>query len=87
MPYVWIVRNEMTNPKGNAMTSIPAYLLSDTGCERNICRGCPEAVKERSETGRFYITMGHAGFNSPANNRDGYATRAKALAAIRNYSK
>jgi hypothetical protein len=76
----------MANERTSAM--IPSYLLSDTGCERDVCHatGCPQAVKERAETGRFYITMGHPGFNSPANNRDGYATKAKALAAIRRYS-
>lgn len=67
---------------------IPAYLLSNAGCERDICHatGCPEAVKENPETGRFFITMGHPGFNSPANNGTGYATYAKARAAIRHYS-
>jgi hypothetical protein len=29
--------------------------------------------------------MGHAGYNSPANNRDGYASKAKALAAHLHY--
>lgn len=67
---------------------VPSYLISGLGCERNICDGdCAHAVKERPETGRFYITMGHPGFNSPANNRDGYATRAKATAAIRRYKR
>ena len=67
--------------------TIPTYLLSDIGCERNICYGCPEAVKENPETGRFFITMGHPGFNTPANNGAGYATRAKAFTTIRRYSK
>lgn len=35
--------------------------------------------------GRWYILMGFAGFNSRANNRDGYETREKAEAAIRKY--
>ena len=66
----------------------PTYLLSNTGCERDVCHatGCPEAVKENPATGRFFITMGHPGFNSPANNRNGYATAAKALAVIRRFS-
>ena len=69
--------------------TIPAYLLSDTGCERDVCHatGCQQAVKENPATGQFFITMGHPGFNSPANNRNGYATREKALAAIRRYSR
>ena len=32
--------------------------------------------------GRWFITIGNPGFNSPANNGKGYATRAKAMAAI-----
>jgi hypothetical protein len=31
--------------------------------------------------GRFFITMGRAGFNCTANNRQGFATAAKANAA------
>lgn len=67
--------------------SIPAYLLGSLGCERDICShpDCPEAVKQNPATGRFFITMGHPGFNSRANNRDGYATRDAALAAFRRY--
>jgi hypothetical protein len=33
------------------MMTVPSYLLSDTGCERNTCSGCFDAVKERRETG------------------------------------
>lgn len=47
---------------------------------------CPSVARERPTTGRWYITMGHAGFNSPANNRDGYASCALALAAHRHYA-
>ena len=36
--------------------------------------------------GRFVITMAHAGFNSPANNRNGYTTEAAARKAVRGYS-
>lgn len=65
---------------------IPAYLLSTTGCERTgICYGCPEAVKLNPATGRAFITMGHPGFNSPANNRSGYESLAKAQAAVTRY--
>lgn len=39
-----------------------------------------DAVEEKS--GRFYIKMGFAGFNTPANNRNGYASRSNALAAV-----
>lgn len=43
----------------------------------------PSPVRE--EHGRWYIRMWFAGFNSPANNRQGYASEAHALAAIRRY--
>lgn len=67
----------------------PAYLLS--ACfgpgVADYCRDahCVEAVKENPATGRWYITMGHAGFNTRANNGSGYATRAAALAVHRRY--
>lgn len=50
----------------------------------NICRDhrCREAVKV-SPHGGYYITMMHSGYNSPTNNRMGYATKAKARAYIR----
>lgn len=35
--------------------------------------------------GRWYIAMGYAGFNSPANNANGYSTRQAAEGAIRFY--
>jgi hypothetical protein len=69
-----------------ASFSTPSYLLSGLGCERSFCEqpACAGAVKQ-APSGRWFITMGHPGFNSPANNRDGYATREKALAAFRRY--
>lgn len=51
---------------------------------------CPDAVEvrvDRFEGKRFYLTMGHAGFNSPANNRDGYVSKAAAVAASRRYEE
>ena len=44
-----------------------------------------DAVEERS--GRFYIVMGFAGVNTHANNRDGYASRSNALAAVRRFDR
>ena len=49
-------------------------------CCRNV--HCPEAVKKNEGSGRFYITMGHAGFNTTRNNGDGYATWATAKRVI-----
>lgn len=50
------------------------------------CPGtCPGAVKQNPVTDRWFITFGHAGFNSPANNRGGYSSRARALSSHRRY--
>lgn len=43
-------------------------------------------VAQFPATGRWFITMGQPGFNSPANNRDGYASEAAALAARDRYA-
>jgi len=66
---------------------VPEYLTSSH--PGDICRkrNCPEAVKQNPATGRYFITMGHAGFNSPANNVQGYATPRMARAAIMFYRR
>lgn len=61
---------------------IPSHLTSD--CSVAHCTACLEPVKQGP--GGWYITIGHAGFNSPANNRTGYKTRAAAIAAHRKYA-
>lgn len=55
-------------------------------CFDKVCinNQCPEAVKQ-APTGRWYITMGHAGFNSKANNGLGYPTKKRAMAAMQHY--
>ena len=65
--------------------SIPSYLLVSDEHARSLCYGCEEAVKVNPATGRAFITMGHPAFNSPANNRTGYASPAAALAAVKRY--
>jgi len=69
------------------MNTIPEYL--DSTCAADICRDpqCKQAVKQDTATGRWFITMGHPGFNSPANNGLGYSTRALALAATARYGR
>jgi hypothetical protein len=58
---------------------MPCDLL--TGAHACYAPNCPNAVKEGvgPEAGRWFISIGHPGFNSPANNRSGYssATRAR----------
>jgi hypothetical protein len=57
------------------------------GIEYRVCDGsCSAPVRQHAETGRWFITMGHPGYNSPANNRDGYTTEASARAAIHRYA-
>lgn len=64
------------------------HLNSSQACMRGECGPeCSVRVKERTETGRFYITMGHAGYNSPTNNRDGYASKAKAEKASQGFAE
>ncbi|MGA0852319.1 MAG: hypothetical protein ACO3QQ_03045 [Candidatus Nanopelagicaceae bacterium] len=47
---------------------------------------CRQDVPVVEIDGRWFITLGHPGFNSKANNGKGYATKQKALKAIVNYS-
>ena len=45
---------------------------------------CPESVVKIGSA--YFITFGHCGFNSPANNALGYGTAAIAAGAIKRYS-
>ncbi len=63
------------------------HLSSPDSCTRAQCAAdCPHTISQNPATGRWFITMGHAGFNSPANNRSGYVSQAAALAAHRRYA-
>jgi len=46
---------------------------------------CKHAVELHHGTGRWYITMGHPGFNSYANNGHGYRTEAEARRVVAKY--
>lgn len=61
----------------------PACFSREAMIASGPCRGegCAAAVAEHR--GRWFITMGHPGYNSIANNRSGYATEAAARAAVR----
>ena len=64
-------------------------LLFSSPCKDNgVCRkpDCEHSVGQFSETNRWFILFGHAGFNSPTNNTNGYATKTDALRAIRYYN-
>ena len=62
---------------------IPEYLQSPCADKMDVdlCREsyrCACSVKRNPDNGRFYITMGHAGFNSHANNGEGYVSEQAA---------
>lgn len=44
---------------------------------------CTDGVVQSGS--RWYVTMGHPGFNTPSNNRQGYASEAAARATIARY--
>jgi len=51
----------------------------------DLCYGnCSEPVKE-GPGGRWFITIGHPGFNSSMNNRRGYLTKSAAFFAMKRY--
>jgi len=63
-------------------------VLFSSPCKDNgICRNpsCETAVAQYPKTGKWFITFGHAGFNSPTNNVNGYRTKGLALRAMNFY--
>jgi hypothetical protein len=62
----------------------PKTCLSD---KHEIVNGiCKHAVKP-GPFDHWYITMGHPGYNSPANNRNGYKTKVSAASACHRYGR
>lgn len=63
---------------------IPEFLLSECAGKCEPCFGeCDEPVKQDVRTGRWFVTMGHPGFNSAANNNRGFKTKLKAVESLR----
>lgn len=54
----------------------------DIVCENPDCK---QAIAQLPETGNWFITFGHCGFNSPTNNGRGYRTKGAALKSMRYY--
>lgn len=52
-----------------------------------ICKNpsCTEAVKVDPRSGRYFITMGHCGFNSTQNNGPGYCDEKNARKSMQRY--
>lgn len=67
------------------MAWIPEYFLSKNECEKktDVCYDCDESVKRDPATGRWFITIGHPGFNSGLNNNRGYRTRRLAMNVVK----
>lgn len=62
-------------------------LFAGHGLKTGFCSdpNCADAVVQFEETGRWYITFGHAGYNSPANNHLGYRSEEIAIKWMRYY--
>jgi hypothetical protein len=62
-----------------------AVSFLNSSCSSALCRdaSCAHATVQHPVTGRWFITMGHAQFNSAANNSKGYETQASARRVIR----
>lgn len=64
--------------------SVPDHLLSTclerlrTSFEAACPGGCGDDVRRDPATGRWFITMGHCGFNCEANNGAGFASKGQA---------
>ena len=61
--------------------------FSDLNDPRNSGKRVIVSMFEGSDHFRFFIGMGYPGFNSPANNRSGYATPEAALKASLRYER
>lgn len=62
---------------------IPKHLTS--ACGKDHCKECAAPVA-LGPNNRWYITMGHPGFNTVANNRDGYKSAANATNVYLRYA-
>jgi hypothetical protein len=67
--------------------TIDDTLFSSPCKENGFCRNpdCETAVAQFPVTGRWFITFGHAGYNSKANNLNGYASEESARSAMKHY--
>jgi hypothetical protein len=86
---VLVEKTSVTPVKMSDFPGTPGYLLSDCVGKIDPCYGrcCGKAVKQSPETSRWFITMGHPGYNSLTNNRDGYSTKLSALTSMRAYGR
>jgi len=64
---------------------LPAHLQGHSEISPCYDPSCAQATKQNPQTGRWFITIGHAGFNTRANNASGYETQGEACAALRRH--
>ena len=70
----------------NALDIMNSQPLTDCNPVQCQCFGDgPRPVFEEKVTGKWFILMGHAGFNSSRNNLQGYKSEKGARAGIRHY--
>jgi hypothetical protein len=83
--------NSNTNHNKGVETMTLSNALFSNPCAKNgICRNpdCEHAViyhKSGPYKGGWFITFGHAGFNSPTNNASGYRHKETAIRAMKWY--
>ena len=67
--------------------SLNELLFSGPCSKHGLCSDydCEHAVKQLPETGNWFITFGHCGFNAKGNNGVGYSTKARAMSVMRKY--
>jgi hypothetical protein len=73
----------MTTFSTKEAAMIPSHLLSSCldrmGFGMSACPGgCGDDVRRNQMTGRWFITMGHCGFNCDRNNGEGFASKGQA---------
>lgn len=70
-------------PEGHMAASFDVRSTLAECSSQFTCRDAACATLVAEQGGRWFIRMGHPGFNLPANNWKGYATEAAARAAVR----
>lgn len=66
--------------------AMPHFLDSPCIDKADLCMGCEQAVKRNERSGRWYITIGHPGFNTAANNGAGYKSKDMAVHVVFYYA-
>jgi hypothetical protein len=78
----------MANSVNNKRKMTISDVLFSSPCkETGFCRNpnCETAVAQFPKTRKWFITFGHAGYNSPTNNASGYLTEAIARKVMKFY--